>query len=216
MLVACWSVKGGVGATVVAAGIAAAQAALERREALLADLGGDQPLVHGLAPSSSAGLRGWTRAGPGVPPDGLALLEEPIDEHRRLLPSGLGRWDPSRAEALAQALDEDDRVVVVDVGVAVDAPVGAAIVEAAERSVLVVRACPLSMRAVGSLPADPDVVVVVRDRNRALSWREIADGCGAPVAAELDVDPAVGAAIDAGLLVRPFPHRFVRALRGVA
>lgn len=216
MLVACWSVKGGVGATVVAAGIAAAQASLLRREVVVADLGDDQALVHGVAAVGAAGLRGWTRAGPSVPADALARLEEPIDERRSLLGAGSGPWDPGRAGALAAALAADERVVVADVGRSVLEPVGRAVVEAAERSVLVVRACPLSMRAVAELPVVPDAVVVVRDRNRSLGWREIGERCGAPVAAELDVDPGVGAAIDAGLVARPFPHRFVRALRELA
>ncbi|MEZ5137248.1 MAG: hypothetical protein R2702_08285 [Acidimicrobiales bacterium] len=216
VLVACWTVKGGAGATAVAAGLAAAQAQLLHHDVVLVDLAGDQPLLHGLPPSSSAGLRGWTRAGPAVPDDALGRLEEPIDDRRRLLPAGEEAWRDERAVALADALAEDGRVVVADVGREVEVPVGASVVAAADRSILVVRACPLSMRAVASLPAVPDAVVVVRDRRRSLGWREVADRCGAPVVAEIEVDPAIGASVDAGETVRPFPRRFLLALAGVA
>ncbi len=216
MLVACWSVKGGVGVTTVAAGIAAAAARGPAVGVVIVDLAGDQPLVHGLPPTVSAGLRGWTRAGAGVPADALERLEEAIDDERTLLPAGTGAWDDRRADALASALARDPRVVVADVGRTVAEPVGRAVVAAAERSVLVVRACPLSLRAVAELPLPPDAVVVVRDHRRAVRWEDVADRCGAPVVAELDVDPAVGAAIDAGLRTRALPHRFLQALRGVA
>jgi hypothetical protein len=216
MLVACWSVKGGVGTTTVAAGIAAAQAQVPGREVLVVDLGGDQPLLHGLAPTASAGLRGWTRAGGEVPPDALVRLEEPIDEHRRLLPAGIGDWALDRVPSLVASLALDERVVVADLGRLGGDPAGRALVGAAERSILVVRACPLSLRAVATLPEAPDAVIVVRDHRRALRWDEVADRCGAPVVAELDVDPMVGASVDAGLLARPFPRRFLGALAGIA
>ncbi|HRW39862.1 MAG: hypothetical protein KDB04_14665 [Acidimicrobiales bacterium] len=216
VLVACWTVKGGAGATVVAAGMAAAQAQLLRHDVLLVDLAGDQPLLHGLPPSSSAGLRGWTRAGPAVPVDALGRLEEPVDERRRLLPAGEGAWCDDRAHALAATLAGDERIVVADVGQEVGRPVGASLVAAAERSILVVRACPLSMRALAELPAVPDAVVVVRDRRRALGWRGVANRCGAPVVAEIEVDPAIGASVDAGETKRPFPRRFLLALGGAA
>ena len=74
MLVACWSVKGGVGTTVVAASLALL---LARRGpgVVLADLAGDGPAVLGMPEPDSPGLAGWLAAGDDVPADGLARLE---------------------------------------------------------------------------------------------------------------------------------------------
>lgn len=215
MLVACWSVKGGVGVSTVVAGLAAASVERAPGSVLIADLCGDQALLHGVGPGGPSGLREWTRAGHDVPSDALERLEEAIDDGRRLVPSGTGRWDASRGGALAERLAADSRLVVADVARLVHHEVGRAVVEAAERSVLVVRACPLSMRAVADLPSRPDAVVVVRDPRRCLRWTEIAARCGAPVVAELDLDPSVGACADVGVVAKPLPRRFVRALDGV-
>jgi hypothetical protein len=216
MLVACWSTKGGVGTTVVAAGIVAACAARRPDEVLLADLGGDQPVLHGVPASSMAGIAGWLRAGASVPDDALGRLEEPLGDAASLLSRGPGALEGARSGALAQALAADGRTVVADVGTAVADRVGGALVAGAQRSLLVVRACPLAVPSQVELPHAPDGVIVVRDHRRRLTWQEIAARCGAPVVAELDVDPAVGAAVDAGLLVRPLPRRFTAALGAVA
>jgi hypothetical protein len=217
MLVACWSAKGGVGVSVVAAGVVAAE---EERGAasLLVDLCGDQPRLHGRGDLGGAGVAGWLRAGPDVPDDALERLEAPLSMHRSLLVRGTGALEARRAVAFAEAVAavaSAGRRVIVDVGTAVDGAVGRAVVEAADRSVLVLRACPLAMPDDEGLVAAPDAVVVVRDRRRALGWREIGERVGAPVVAELDVDPAVGASVDAGLLARPLPRRFLAALSAI-
>jgi MinD-like ATPase involved in chromosome partitioning or flagellar assembly len=215
MLVACWSSKGGVGVSVVVAGIAASEEARRGSPALIVDLCGDQPRLHGVGSSEGAGVAGWLRAGRAVPPDALERIEEPLTELRSLLARGAGPLDPSRVPALVEALAADGRLVVVDVGRAVQEEAGRVMVDAAERSVLVTRACPLALPAdAGALPV-PDAIVVVRDLRRSLRWEEIGARFGAPVLAELDVDPAVGASVDAGLLVRPLPRRFVAALAAV-
>ena len=65
MLLACWSVKGGSGTTVVAAALALLLAQRSPAGALLADLagqeglGGDGAAVLGLDEPSSPGLAGW-------------------------------------------------------------------------------------------------------------------------------------------------------------
>jgi len=65
MLVACWSVKGGVGTTVVAASLALLLARRVGPGVVLADLAGDGPAVLGLPEPDSPGLAGWL-AGGGV------------------------------------------------------------------------------------------------------------------------------------------------------
>ncbi len=106
--------------------------------------------------------------------------------------------------------------MVIDVGQVVVDPFRRAVAGAARTSLLVTRACPLAQRRVGELPVRPTGVVVVRDHRRSVSWQSVAAACVAPVVAELDVDPAVGAAVDAGLANRPLPRSFLRALAAVA
>jgi hypothetical protein len=48
-----------------------------------------------------------------------------------------------------------------------------------------------------------------------VSWQDLADAAGAPVVAELEIDPAVAAAMDAGLDRRPLPRSFLRVLDGL-
>ncbi|MCB1029847.1 MAG: hypothetical protein KDA95_00830 [Acidimicrobiales bacterium] len=212
MLIACWSLKGGAGVSTVVAAIAQAGVVTGRGPVAIADLCGDQALLHGVGWGAGAGLRGWTRAGPDVPPDALERLLEPLSEDMSLLGPGTGRWVGERAEALGKALSQMAGLVVADVGQAIHTAVGRAVVEGADRSVLVIRACPLSMRAVADLTLKPDCVVLVRDPRRWLGWREVAERCGVPVVAEIDLDPAVGKCADVGIIHRPLPKRFVQAL----
>ena len=85
----------------------------------------------------------------------------------------------------------------------------------AERSLLVARACPMALRRLEQLPTLPSGVVVVRDRRRSVTWHDVAAAAGAPVVAELEVDPAVAAAVDAGLDRRSLPRAYLRVLDGL-
>src|SRR3954447_24799627 len=58
MLVACWSVKGGSGTTVVSAALALAVAATGH-DALLVDMGGDVPAALGVPEPAGPGLADW-------------------------------------------------------------------------------------------------------------------------------------------------------------
>jgi CO dehydrogenase nickel-insertion accessory protein CooC1 len=73
MLTACWSVKGGSGTTVVAAGLVLGLAAVDRA-VVAADFGGDLPAVLGVAEPAGPGLLDWLDAGPSVPADGLGRI----------------------------------------------------------------------------------------------------------------------------------------------
>ena len=73
MVIACWSVKGGSGTSVVAASLALILA--ERSQppgALLVDLAGDAAAVLGLA-EPATGVREWLAAGDTAPADSLAV-----------------------------------------------------------------------------------------------------------------------------------------------
>jgi MinD-like ATPase involved in chromosome partitioning or flagellar assembly len=213
MLVACWSVKGGVGTTVVAASLALLLAR-RRPGAVLADLAGDAPAVLGLPEPDTPGLAGWLAAGDAVPADGLARLEVEASPSLGLLPRGSGPLVPDRAAVLASLLDRGLRPVVVDCGTA--ERVAAAVVGGAQRSILVIRPCYLALRRAMASPLRPSEVVVVREPGRALSSQDIESAVGAPVRVEIEADPAVARAVDAGLMAGRLPRSLERGLRHAA
>lgn len=219
-MLVCWSVGGGSGTTVVVAGLASAVAAAGD-DALAVDLCGDLPLAFGATDRPGLGLGEWLDAGADVPADALARLEVEVAAGVRVLPVGArvaggngvdapGRAD--RAPHLVEALRADGRWVVVDAGLPAPGSVAAQLVVAADRSLVVVRACPFSVRRLEALTQPPTGVIVVSERRRAVTWRAVEAAAGAPVVAQLDVDPAVAAAIDAGLDRRPLPRSFLRVL----
>jgi hypothetical protein len=145
VFIACWSVKGGSGTTVVAASLAllAARGGGPRRrgrargsvvgrrhDALLVDLAGDIPAVMGQPEPNGPGVADWLRAGLRVPPDGWGRLESTVTTGLGLVPRGRGPLvDPGRAEVLAGLLGADGRTVVVDCGIVRSDPVRRPVLE---------------------------------------------------------------------------------------
>jgi MinD-like ATPase involved in chromosome partitioning or flagellar assembly len=223
VLISCWSAKGGVGTTVVAAALALVLAGREPAGVVLADLAGDVPAVLGLAPVESAGLAGWLAAGPSVPADALARLEVPVAAGLGVLPRGSGRLDAGRAGVLATLLGRGNRPVVVDCGRGGGPPGDASptaaevVVSAAVPSLLVVRPCFVALQHALRVGTRPTGVVVVREPGRVLHRHDVERVVGAPVVAEVEADPAVSRAVDAGLLAVPrLPRSLARALRHAA
>lgn len=215
MIVACWSSKGGVGTTVVAASLALVLGRRTPGGAVLVDLAGDAPAVLGLPEPDGPGLAGWLQAGPTVPADALGRLEIAAAPDLALLPRGSGPLAPERADVLAALLASEDRAVVVDCGAA---PNGAALTLAgcATRSVLVTRACFLALRRALSAPLRPSEIVLLTEPGRSLGRQDVEDCIGAPVVAEIPVDPAVARAVDAGLLAARLPRALSRELSRAA
>lgn len=211
MLVACWSSKGGAGTTVVAAALALLFARRAEGGALLVDLAGDVPAALGLPEIDGPGVAGWLAAGADVPPDALARLEGPAGAGLALLGRGVGPLDPSRGDVLAALLAGDDRPVVIDCGTD---PRGVALdlAASATRSILVTRPCFMSLRRALSLPLRPSEVVLLTEPGRCLTRRDVEDCLGAPVSAEVAVDPQVARAVDAGLLATRLPRGLAREL----
>jgi hypothetical protein len=58
-------------------------------------------------------------------------------------------------------------------------------------------------------------VVLVTEPGRALVRGDVENVVGAPVRAEVAVDPAIARAVDAGMLAARMPRLLERALRGV-
>jgi MinD-like ATPase involved in chromosome partitioning or flagellar assembly len=222
----CWSVKGGSGTSVVAAGLALALAG-RGDGALLVDLGGDQPAILGRSESDGVGVRDWLVDGDAAPPDALGRLELDVVPGLRLLPAGDGRGGRTapgvagRAALLAALLDADRRAVVVDAGPAGFAghQPGEVVLDALRarhhRSLLVLQPCYLALRRASRLQVGVDGVVLVAEAWRALSAEDIAGVVDAPVVAEVPVEPAVSRAVDAGTLATRPPRALVRALRPV-
>ncbi len=217
MLCTCWAAKGGVGTTVVAASLALAWAAEGPAGALLVDLAGDAPAALGLPEPGGPGVAEWVAAGEEVGADALGRLEVDAGAGLALVPRGTGPLDDhARAEALAAALVADGRTVVVDAGVLPGSAVPTVLATAATHSLLVTRACYLGLRRMTAAPCRPSGVVLLREAGRALGRAEVEQVVGAPVRAEVAVDPAVARAVDAGLLSARLPRVLARSLRGAA
>jgi len=214
VLTCCWSVKGGSGTTVVAASLALL-AASAPDGALLVDLAGDAPAALGLPEPTGPGVREWLAAGADVDADALEHLTVAVSPGLRLLPAGSSPVahapPPARVELLGQALRGRVGTVVVDLGVP-SAPV-APLASRADASLLVLRPCYLALRRAQVAPARPTGVVLVNEPGRALGRREVEDVIGVKVVAEIDLDPTIARAVDAGLLACRLPRALSRGLR---
>jgi hypothetical protein len=245
LLVACWSVKGGVGTTVVTAALALQLAREHTAGAVLADLAGDSPAVLGLPEPSSPGLAGWLAAGEHVPADALARLEVEAAPGLALLPRGAGPLLAARAGVLAALLDSGPRVVVADCGrVDLGSPAieamadgmsyptdsaaasGAAradeaalarvaVAAEAQRSLLVVRSCYLALQRVRAALVRPTGVILVEEPGRVLTSADIEAATEAPIVATVPLDPKVARVVDSGLLRGRLP-RSLDPLRAAA
>jgi hypothetical protein len=219
VLVCFWSPKGGSGTSVVAAATAVMSARL--RQTRLADLAGDLPAVLGLATDPSTGLRNWLRAGPRAPSEALGAIAVDAGRGLSLLPAGaaaVADAAPESGAALAVALRNDPRPTFVDAGVleATSAtPAIDAVVEVADASIIVVRACYLALRRAVRLEATARAagVVLVEEGGRSLGTREVSDILGVPVLATVPCKTAVSRAVDAGVLGSRCPDLIGRPLR---
>lgn len=219
MLITCWSVKGGVGTTVVSSALATTLARVHALAggALLVDLAGDVPATLGLPDPGDPGLTDWLGAGPDVAADALARLEVSVAPDLALLPRGRGAaGSRERHEVLVRLLAADPRPVVVDAGVVGADGAALPLVAEATRSLLVTRACYLALRRAVDLPVRPSGVVLLREPGRAITLAEVEAVVGAPVVADVPVDPSVARAVDAGVLAHRVPRVLARPLRDAA
>ena len=217
MLCSCWAAKGGMGTTVTAVSLAVLWASRTPGGVLLADLAGDAPAALGVPEPEGPGLGEWWAAGSSVPVEAIARLETEVAPGLSLLPRGRGPLDSDeRASRLAAWLSADPRPVVVDCGVVDRLGPRATVAGAASRSLLVTRACYLGLRRVAALPLRPSGVVLLVEPGRAMTHVDVERITGAPIVAEVAVDPSVARAIDAGVLLSRLPRGLARSLRGAA
>jgi hypothetical protein len=218
VLLALWSPKGGSGTSVVAAATALVSAA--RGQTRLADLGGDQPAILGLALESPVsgqpdGLARWLAAGPAAPAEWLEDMAVPVVPGLDLLrrgPDADGRpgrreLPPEAGAALAVSLS-DGGLAVLDAGSGSDrAGAVRAAIEVAATALMVIRPCYLALRrAVG----DPRLahsagVVLVEDPGRALDAFDVGAVLGLPVVTRVPVRADIARAVDAGVLPDRLP-----------
>jgi len=206
----CWSAKGGSGTTVVAAALALVLS--QRRPAVLIDLGGDSPAALGLAEPQGPGVAEWFASATA---DGAALTRLAVDatEALQLVPRGVAPLpppgDPQWARLVA-AVTATGLTVVVDSG---NGPPPAALMSSATHSLLVTRPCYLSLRRAVATGLHPTGIVLIDEPGRALTARDVERSLGAPVVAELQYDPAVARAVDAGLLASRLPRSLAHSLK---
>ena len=113
--------------------------------------------------------------------------------------------------ALAVALRDGPVATIVDCGRASD-PATRAIVEVADVSVVVVRGCYLAVRRALRAPALARTagVVLVEEKDRSLTEKEVGDVLDLPVLARVPVKMAVFRAVDAGVLAARLPEPMAR------
>lgn len=218
-MLALWSPKGGQGTTVVACAVALASAGADRDQVTLCDLGGDAESVLGVSASSGSGVLDWL----GSRADGpqLGRTAAPVADSLRLIPRGGGVavGDSVSSARLDRLLDELRSMpgrVVVDAGTPMAPGVGRTIVDGADESVVVMRACYLSLRRFAGAGLAADAIVHVREPQRALTAGDIEAALGLPVIATVEWDPAIARAVDAGLFVQRAPRRLRRSLASLS
>lgn len=217
----CWSLKGGAGTTVVAAGMAIAAARSGGRPLVL-DLAGDLPAVLGVD-GAGPGVTDWCAAVDAPGPEALDRLAVDVPGGARLVALGAATWADAadvRVAALVEHLRAADEPVVVDAGnltasLAPEALLGP-LVDRSARSVLVTRACYLSLRRLPAQVRRPTEVALVVEPGRALGRTDVEAVVGSPVRMRIPLDPAIARAVDAGLLARRAPRALLRAVGDVA
>jgi hypothetical protein len=204
----CWAAKGGSGTTVVTATLALSCST----ESLLLDLDGELPAVLGTERPTGQGVADWLCS--DAPAGALDDLAVTLDRTTRLIPRGTRPVD-REAPRWPELLDWLGRrpAVFIDAGTGPPPP---ALVTDDVRSLLVTRACYLSITRAAALVVRPDGVVLVAEPWRTLRPFDIERAIGAPVVARVSHDPSIPRAVDAGLLRARVPRLLARELRGAA
>ncbi len=210
MIIWYWSVKGGVGTSVVAAATAIRLASADR-EATLVDLAGDQPALLGLtsgAGSGEAGIGDWVAAGEGVAADAIGRLLLDVAPGLRLLPQGSKPAVETESQSrrrLVLALEMLARTGAVVVDAGLDASAVRSVLGSGHRSVCVLRSCYLALNRAQQVPGPYDHVVLVEEPGRALRVRDVAAAIAASRVEAVPWDPRVARAVDAGTIVSMLP-----------
>ena len=195
-----WSVKGGVGTTVISAVVALQRAA--SHQVRLVDLMGDLPATLGIPEPTSQGIGEWLAN--DAAEETLEHLVIPVTERLDLLPRGRIVDDPRSLVRLRQfAAMESPPEVIVDAGT--NSSFIESLLPHATASWLVLRPCYLALRRAVNSTHRIDGVILVNEPGRSLSSRDVASVLTAPIIAEVDLDPRLSRIVDAGLLTSRLP-----------
>lgn len=211
MVIAVWSVKGGVGASSFAALLALSEAQ-HARQTLLVDVCGDLPALLAVEDRvDGAGVLDWCSLDEPTS-TGLTRLEVDVGPDLALLPAGEAQHGVN-ASALLEVLGSSSRTVIVDCGLVDDAAsLPGRIVAGAAMSLLVVRRCYLNLRAAQRTTLPATGVVMMTEAGRSLGRTDIEAVTKVPVVADIAIDPTVARALDAGLLRARVPRSLLRSL----
>ncbi len=205
----CWSAKGGSGTTVITASLGLCSVS----PVTLIDLAGDLPAVLGIAEPAGPGILEWLQS--TVPVDRLSDITIEVTEGVALLPAGRGdRHRPStRWPELMAALTTEQHRVIIDAGTGQPPTAAHNLVD---RSLLVTRACYLALRRVVSSPIRPTGIILVSEVGRALREVDVEAAVGAPILANVSLDPQIARCVDAGLMAARLPRMIRRDLDAAA
>lgn len=208
-----WAAKGGSGTTLVCCSVAMLSAR-HHESTLLIDLAGDAPAAFGMPNPVGPGIHDWVGAS-SAPPSATMAIGVNVTDKLRMIPAGsmVSLGDHPRWRELGEYLNTVGADIVIDAGTR---PPPAGLMAVADQRILVTRACYLSLRRAAASALVPTGVVVVLEPGRALRPIDIAHAVGAPVVAEVDIDPAVARAVDAGLLSTRLPRSLATSLREFA
>ena len=188
-----WAAKGGSGTTVTTA----AAAIHEPHDVVIVDLVGDMTDVLA-TPWPTVGLDDWLL---GEPANDLDELLIDIDPTTRLLPTrsriDLDQVSRERVDILARWMDQTDSIVLVDAGTG---PPPEALIEIADRNLIVTRPCYLGLMKGVRTGQQPDGIVLINEPSRSLNSSSVERSLSAPIVATIDAHPSIARAVDAGLL----------------
>ncbi len=213
MITVFWAAKGGSGTTVLSCSVALLSAR-QHESTLLIDLAGDAPTALGMPDPAGPGIHDWV-GGSSAPPSATMAIGVNVTDKLRLIPAGsmVSPSDHPRWLELGEYFAAADAAIVIDAGTR---PPPASLMAVAEQRILVTRACYLSLRRAAASQLIPTGVIVVLEPGRALRPIDVAHALNAPVIAEVDIDPAVARAVDAGLLAARLPRSLATSLREFA
>ena len=208
MIIWYWSVKGGVGTSVVAAATAI-RLASSGGDAMLVDLMGDQPSLLGMSgcgfSDDMPGIGDWVAAGESVAADAIGRLLEKVAPNLRLLRRGSPDLPAAEPQRLMLGLEVLARngTVVVDAGLD---PCRLRSSLADEHiAVCVLRSCFLALSRAQQVPGPYKRIVLVEEPGRALRACDVVGAIGGSHVERISWDPRVARSVDAGTIVGMLP-----------